>query len=274
MPDGDREGERGAERHRRGVAPDDVGPREEGAARARTTGIGMGRESAGDDIATRPRASGCLVHLRERNLLGSIHTRRSSETSRKDGNAATSARVRAGGHFSTRRGAQHRAGPRGETREAIVMPGMPAGVTRLAGAATPAGISARRAKCSMPRVVSSCRVGETHTRGRGRATAGLGSRAACGAARGALLGHARHASPVARSRRAVRVAAAEDPADDGTRTDVDGDVVSSAPDAPPPPARRSTWARSSDGSSRSRRRSGRTRSPARTRAGCSRAWSA
>lgn len=115
------------------------------------------------------------------------------------------------------------------------MPGMPAGVMRLAGAATPAGISARRAKCSMPRVVSSCRVGETHTRGRGRATAGLGSRAACGGARGALLGHARHASPVARSRRAVRVAAAEDPADDGTRTDVDGDVVSSAPDAPPPP---------------------------------------
>lgn len=43
---------------------------------------------------------------------------------------------------------------------------------------------------------------------------------------------------------------------------------------PRPPARRSTWARSSGGSSRSRRRSGRTRSPARTRAGCSRAWSA
>jgi len=118
------------------------------------------------------------------------------------------------------------------------MPGMPAGAMRLAGAATAAGISARRAESTMPRVVSSCRVGEADTRGRGRATAGLGSRAACGGARAVFFGHARgRASPDARSRRAVRVAAAEDPAGDGTRTDVDGSVssISSAPDTPPPP---------------------------------------
>ena len=118
------------------------------------------------------------------------------------------------------------------------MPGMPAGAMRLAGAATAAGISARRAESTMPRVVSSCRVGEADTRGRGRATAGLGSRAACGGARAVFFGHARgRGSPDARSRRAVRVAAAEDPAGDGTRTDVDGSVssVSSAPDTPPPP---------------------------------------
>ena len=116
------------------------------------------------------------------------------------------------------------------------MPGMPAGAMRLAGAATAAGISARRAESTMPRVVSSCRVGEADTRGGGRATAGLGSRAACGGARAVFFGHARgHASPAARSRRAVRVAAAEDPAGDGTRTDVDGSVISSGPDTPPPP---------------------------------------
>jgi len=118
------------------------------------------------------------------------------------------------------------------------MPGMPAGAMRLAGAATAAGISARRAESTMPRVVSSCRVGEADTRGRGRATAGLGSRAACGGARAVFFGHTRgRASPDARSRRAVRVAAAEDPAGDGTRTDVDGSVssISSAPDTPPPP---------------------------------------
>ena len=106
---------------------------------------------------------------------------------------------------------------------------------RLAGAAKPAGISARRAKSSMPRVVSLCRVNVADTRGRGRATAGLGSRATCGSARTAFFGHVTRASPFARSRRAVRIAAAEDPAGDGTRTDVDGDVVASAPDETPPP---------------------------------------
>ena len=115
------------------------------------------------------------------------------------------------------------------------MPGMPVGAMCLAGAVTPAGVSARRAKSSMPCVNSLCRVDEADTRGRGRANASLGSRATCGSERTAFFGRTKRASPFARARRAVRVAAAEDPAGDGTRTDVDGSVISSAPDTPPPP---------------------------------------
>ena len=115
------------------------------------------------------------------------------------------------------------------------MPGMPVGAMCLAGAVTPAGVSARRAKSSMPCVNSLCRVDEADTRGRGRANASLGSRATCGSERTAFFGRTKRASPFARARRAVRIAAAEGPAGDGTRTDVDGDVVTSAPDTTPPP---------------------------------------